>query len=71
MAGFQGAIALAGASVVVGASGDYEGYYVLPAQWHADWREVWNETQRDGDSVRRFPIQLPEYAASPRKCGGQ
>lgn len=69
VAGFQGAIALAGASVVVGASGDYEGYYVLPAQWHADWCEVWNETQRDGDSVRRFPIQLPEHAASPRKCG--
>lgn len=71
VAGFQGAIALAGASVVVGASGDYEGYYVLPSLWHADWSEVWNETQRDEDSVKRFPIRLPKHPASPCKSGGK
>jgi hypothetical protein len=70
VAGFQGAIALAGASVAVGASGDYEGYYVLPLQWHADWTEVWKETRRDEDSVKRFPIRLPKHPASPCKSGG-
>lgn len=69
VAGFQGAIALAGASVAVGASGEHEGYYVLPSQWHTDWCEVWNETQRDEDSVKRFPIRLPKHPASLCKSG--
>lgn len=69
VAGFQGAIALAGASVVVGASGDHEGYYVLPFEWHTDWCDVWNKTQRKEDTVKRFSIQLPTHAASPCQSG--
>jgi hypothetical protein len=71
VAGFQGAIALAGASVVVGAMGDYEGYYVLPSQWHKDWSDAWNETLRDEDSVKRFPIRLSEQPVRQCKSGGK
>lgn len=67
VAGFQGAIALAGTAVVVGASGDYEGYYVLPSEWHPDWCEVWTKTQRKEDTVRRVPIRLALDAAATCK----
>ncbi len=71
VAGFQGAIALAGASVVVGARGDYEGYYVLPSKWHSDWSEVWNSTQRNEDIVNQFPIKLPTLTVCPSNGEGQ
>lgn len=59
VAGFQGAITLAGAAVAVGAIGDNEGYYVLPARWHRDWCLVWNTTSLPGDLVAKFPIKTP------------
>jgi hypothetical protein len=71
VAGFQGAIALAGASVVVGASGDFEGYYVLPSQWHDDWCDVWNKTQRDNDNVKRYSIRLQNSCAGQRMDGAR
>jgi hypothetical protein len=58
VAAFQGALVLAGGAVAVGTSGDHEGYYALPSQWHSDWVEVWNATTRDKESVQRFPIQI-------------
>lgn len=67
VSGFQGALALAGAAVAVGVAGDHEGYYILPSTWHADWCHVWDKTARDGDSVKRIPIQLPKKADEQSK----
>lgn len=67
VSGFQGALALAGAAVAIGVSGDHEGYYILPSTWHTDWCGVWAETERDGDSVKRFSIQLPKKADEQSK----
>jgi hypothetical protein len=70
VAGFQGAITLAEASVVVGMSGDYEGYYILPSKWHNDWCRVWDDTTRPDDCVKKFPILLPDSSDALSKNGG-
>jgi len=46
VAGFQGAISFAGKAQLDGCCGDSEGYYLLPASWHQDWLDVWNEKPR-------------------------
>jgi len=55
VAGFQGALSFAGKSELVGCSGDYEGYYLLPVSWHPDWLALWNEKprrkRRQGETV--------------------
>ncbi|WP_417384175.1 hypothetical protein [Gimesia sp.] len=62
VAGFQGAMMLAGKAAMFGASGDHEGFYVLPAIWHDDWVEVWNQTARRDDFVRQVLVEtaLPD-----------
>jgi hypothetical protein len=56
VAGFQGALALAGAAQFVGAAGNYEGYYVLPANWNPQWQVEWQNTARRRDVVYAVPI---------------
>lgn len=53
VAAFQAILALAGAGALVGAEGDHEGYYLLPAAWHPDWEEEWKEPRRQEPRVRR------------------
>jgi hypothetical protein len=50
-AGFQGALAFAGAASLYGCAGEYQGHYLLPRHWHADWRESWHETEKKTDDV--------------------
>lgn len=69
VAGIQGAIALAGSSVAVGAGGDHEGYYVLPSQWHVDWTHVWEKTRKNGDVVSSFPVISAKPKSPEPDCG--
>jgi hypothetical protein len=71
VSGFQGALALAGVAIAVGVAGDHEGYYILPSSWHNDWCGEWTDTARDGDSVRKFQIQLPKKEDDESKVGGK
>ena len=59
VAALQGVLALAGAAVLVGAEGDYEGYFLMPAVWHPDWEEAWNDPRRQDPQVRRVWIPAP------------
>lgn len=56
VAAFQAVLALAGAAALIGAEGDGEGYYLLPATWHPDWEEEWKESRRQEPRVRRVRI---------------
>jgi hypothetical protein len=52
----QGVLALAGAACLIGAEGETEGSYLLPAVWHPDWEEEW---ARPADPrVRRVKVAL-------------
>jgi hypothetical protein len=44
------------AAVLVGAEGDHEGYFLLPASWHPDWEEAWNDPRRQEPRVRRVRV---------------
>lgn len=56
IAAFQGILALAGGAALVGAEGDHEGYFLMPAQWHPDWEEAWEDPRRQDLLVRRVGI---------------
>jgi len=56
VAAFQGILALAGGAALVGAEGDTEGYYVMPAAWHPDWEEEWSHQRPKDPQVRRVEI---------------
>lgn len=55
-AALQGILALAGAACLVGAEGDHEGYFLLPATWHPDWEAAWEDPRRQEPRVRRVWI---------------
>jgi hypothetical protein len=56
VAALQGVLALAGAADLVGAEGDHEGYFLLPATWHPDWEEAWLDPRRQDPLVRRVRV---------------
>ncbi|HKH46469.1 MAG TPA: hypothetical protein VKM72_17545 [Thermoanaerobaculia bacterium] len=56
VAALQGILAQAGAAALVGAEGETEGYYLLPAAWHPDWEEEWNDPRRQEPRVRRVRV---------------
>ncbi len=56
VAALQGILALAGAAAFVGAEGDYEGYFLMPATWHPDWEEAWLDPRKQDPQVRRVRI---------------
>lgn len=58
VAALQGILALAGAATFVGAEGDHEGYFLMPAVWHPDWDEEWMEPRRQDPQVRRVRIPV-------------
>lgn len=59
VAGFQGALALAGGAMLIGQDGPTEGYYTLPRTWHSDWHEEWRRTSEPYDSV--FSVSVRAY----------
>jgi len=59
VAAFQGILALVGAGALVGAEGDTEGYYLMPAAWHPDWEEEWSDPRRQEPKVLRVRIASP------------
>lgn len=57
VAALQGILALEGAAALVGAEGETEGSYVMPAEWHPDWEEAWiRPLKRDPGGVRRVKV---------------
>jgi hypothetical protein len=52
-AGFQGALALAGAACVVG---DEESHFLLPHLWHRDWEQAWLVSERHVEPARRVRV---------------
>jgi hypothetical protein len=56
LAAFQGILALRGAASLVGAAGDHEGSILLPAAWHCDWEDDWNDGRREVAQLRRLPL---------------
>lgn len=62
VAGFQAAMCLAGVATLVGATGEHEGYYLLPQHWHTDWEQVWIATDRKPIQVRRASVQVSPLA---------
>ena len=56
IAALQGILALAGAAALVGAEGEHEGYFLMPAAWHPDWEEAWRDPRRLDPLVRRVRI---------------
>lgn len=59
IAALQGTLALAGAAALVGAEGEHEGYFLMPAEWHPDWEEAWRDPRRQDPLVRRVPVKAP------------
>lgn len=59
VAAFQGILALAGAAALVGAAGDHEGSYLLPAAWHPEWEDAWADPKRQDPRVRRVRLAAP------------
>lgn len=59
VAAFQGILAQAGAAALVGASGDHEGSYLLPAAWHPEWEDAWADPRRQDPRVRRVHLATP------------
>ncbi|HYU32324.1 MAG TPA: hypothetical protein VEW48_09180 [Thermoanaerobaculia bacterium] len=59
VAAFQGVLALAGAAALVGAEGDTEGYYLMPAAWHPGWEKEWSDPMRQEPRVLRVRIPSP------------
>jgi len=57
LAAFQGILALAGAAALVGAEGDDQGYFLMPANWHPDWEEAWRDPRRHDPLVRRVRVE--------------
>jgi hypothetical protein len=67
IAALQGILALAGAAALVGAEGDHEGYFLLPAAWHPDWEEAWRDPRRQIPLVRRVRMEAQiKTAGTPR-----
>lgn len=56
VAALQGILGLAGGAALVGAEGDHEGYFLLPATWHPDWEEAWNDPRKQEPRVRRVRV---------------
>jgi hypothetical protein len=54
VAGFQGALVLAGAACVVGGPG---GYFTLPRSWHSDWERAWTETDGQVAGITRANLE--------------
>lgn len=57
VAALQGILGLAGGASLVGAEGDHEGYFLLPATWHPDWEAAWSDPRRQEPRVRRVRVQ--------------
>jgi len=57
LAAFQGILALAGAAALVGAEGDHQGYFLMPAEWHPNWEEAWKDPRRHDPLVRRVEVK--------------
>lgn len=66
VAALQGILALAGAAALVGAEGEHEGSFLMPAEWHPDWEEAWNDPRRYNPRVRRVPVKAPGIVRKPR-----
>jgi len=64
IAALQGILALAGAASLVGAEGDHEGYFLMPAEWHPNWEEAWRDPRRFNPLVRR--VRIPGERLRPR-----
>lgn len=56
VAALQGILAHAGAAALVGAAGDTEGSYLLPATWQTDWENEWKDPRNQELGVRRVHI---------------
>jgi hypothetical protein len=67
VAAFQGALAVAGLSSVVGCPGPKEGYITVPRHWHQDWESVWTSTARESDLVERIDL----LAGGPKEEGSE
>lgn len=59
VAALQGILALAGGAALVGAEGDHEGYFLMPAVWHPDWEEAWRDPRKQDPLVRRVRVPSP------------
>lgn len=62
LAALQGVLALAGAASLIGAEGEGEGYFLMPATWHPTWEEEWDDPRKADPRVRRVRV-----AALPRE----
>jgi hypothetical protein len=58
VAGIQGAMMIAGKASMFGAPGEHEGFYILPSTWHEDWSNVWHQTARPDDCVRKVDVEI-------------
>lgn len=58
LSALQGILALAGAACLVGAEGETEGSFLLPATWHPDWEEEWADPKRHDPRVRRVAVRV-------------
>jgi hypothetical protein len=65
LAAFQGILALAGAAALVGAEGDHEGYFLMPAEWHPNWEVAWRDPRRYNPLVRRVVIEAQTRKSKP------
>jgi len=55
VAGFQGALALAGQACVVGTE---DAHFLLPKTWHSDWDAAWESTTRSGEATTRRGVSV-------------
>lgn len=65
VAAFQGALAVAGLSALVGCPGPSEGYITVPRVWHEDWESVWARTALESDQVERIDLVNGGLAGEP------
>lgn len=65
LAALQGVLALAGHGCLIGAEGEGEGYYLMPANWHPDWEEEWNDPRKTDPRVRRVRVAATRAPTTP------
>ena len=49
-------MAYAGRAALFGCAGEYQGHYLLPRQWHADWQQAWSDTTKKTDEIIRVDV---------------
>jgi hypothetical protein len=59
LAALQGVLALREGACLIGAPGEYEGSILLPATWHPDWDEEWDQPLQSAriPQLRRLPVE--------------